>query len=44
VLKKSLVREEKEKGAKERIKRGETTLDIFGLGAILKSRGLTEEE
>jgi 4-hydroxy-4-methyl-2-oxoglutarate aldolase len=43
VLKKSLAREEKERGVKARIKRGETTLDIFGLGEILKSRGLTEE-
>jgi 4-hydroxy-4-methyl-2-oxoglutarate aldolase len=43
VLKKSLAREEKESGLKERIKRGETTLDMFGFGEILKSRGLKEE-
>ncbi len=43
VLQKSLAREEKEKGIKERLKRGESTLDIYGFGDILKSRGLTEE-
>ena len=43
VLQKSLAREEKEKGIKERLRRGESTLDIYGFGDILKSRGLTEE-
>ncbi len=43
VLQKSLAREEKEKGIKERLKRGESTLDIYGFDDILKSRGLTEE-
>ncbi len=43
VLQKSLAREEKEKGIKERLKRGESTLDIYGLADILKARGLTEE-
>ena len=43
VMQKSLAREEKERGVKERLKRGETTLDMFGFGEILKTRGLTEE-
>ena len=43
VLQKSLAREEKEKGIKERLRRGESTLDIYGFGEILKSQGLTEE-
>lgn len=43
VLQKSLTREEKEKGFKERLMKGESTLDIYGFGQILKSRGLTEE-
>jgi 4-hydroxy-4-methyl-2-oxoglutarate aldolase len=43
VFKKSLAREEKEKGIKERLRRGESTLDIYGFADILKSRGLTEE-
>jgi 4-hydroxy-4-methyl-2-oxoglutarate aldolase len=43
VFGKSLAREEKEKGIKERLRRGESTLDIYGFGDILKSRGLTEE-
>ncbi len=43
VLQKSLAREEKEKGIKERLRRGESTLDIYGFGQILKSQGLTEE-
>ena len=40
---KSVAREEKEKGIKERLRRGESTLNIYGFGDILKSRGLTEE-
>jgi 4-hydroxy-4-methyl-2-oxoglutarate aldolase len=43
VLEKSLAREEKEKDIMERLRRGETTLEIYGLGDILKARGLTEE-
>ncbi len=43
VLQKSKDREEKEKGLKERLKRGESTLDILGFGNILKERGLSEE-
>jgi 4-hydroxy-4-methyl-2-oxoglutarate aldolase len=43
VLQKSLAREEKEKGIKERLRRGESTLDIYGFGEVLKSQGLTEE-
>ncbi len=43
VLQKSRGREEKEKGIKERLRQGESTLDIFGFAGILKSRGLTEE-
>ena len=43
VLQKSLAREEKEKGIKERLKRGESTLDIYGFADILKARGLAEE-
>jgi 4-hydroxy-4-methyl-2-oxoglutarate aldolase len=43
VLEKSLAREEKEKIIKERLRRGESTLDIYSFGDILKSRGLTEE-
>ncbi len=43
VLRKSLAREEKEKVIKERLGKGETTLDIYGFGAIIKARGLTEE-
>jgi 4-hydroxy-4-methyl-2-oxoglutarate aldolase len=43
VLQKSLAREEKEKGIKERLRRGESTLDIYGFGEILKTQGLTEE-
>ncbi|MDI7260379.1 MAG: 4-carboxy-4-hydroxy-2-oxoadipate aldolase/oxaloacetate decarboxylase [Thermodesulfobacteriota bacterium] len=43
VLQKSLAREEKEKGIKERLRRGESTLDIYGFGDILKLRGLAEE-
>ncbi len=44
VLEKSKAREEKEKGFKERLRRGESTLDILGFGQILKARGLTEED
>jgi 4-hydroxy-4-methyl-2-oxoglutarate aldolase len=43
VLQKSLAREEKEKGIKERLRRGESTLDIYGFSQILKSQGLTED-
>lgn len=43
VLQKSLAREEKERGVKERLARGESTLDIYGFTGILKARGLTEE-
>jgi 4-hydroxy-4-methyl-2-oxoglutarate aldolase len=43
VLDKSLAREEKEKIIKERLRKGESTLDIYGFGDILKARGLTEE-
>jgi 4-hydroxy-4-methyl-2-oxoglutarate aldolase len=43
VLEKSVAREEKEKVIIERLRRGETTLDIYGFGDILKARGLTEE-
>ena len=43
VFKKSLAREEKEKGIKERLRRGESTLDIYGFADVLKSRGLTQE-
>jgi len=43
VFEKSVAREEKEKGIKERLRRGESTLHIYGLGDILRSRGLTEE-
>jgi 4-hydroxy-4-methyl-2-oxoglutarate aldolase len=44
VLRKSLAREEKEKGVKERLKKGESTLDIYDFTTILKARGLTEEK
>ena len=43
VFRKSLAREEKEKTIKERLRKGESTLDIYGFGDILKARGLTEE-
>jgi 4-hydroxy-4-methyl-2-oxoglutarate aldolase len=43
IYRKSLAREEKEKTIKERLRRGESTLDIYGFGEILKTRGLTEE-
>jgi len=43
VFEKSVAREEKEKGIKERLRHGESTLNIYGFGDILKSRGLTEE-
>ncbi len=43
VLEKSLAREEKETTIKERLRKGESTLDIYGFGDILKGRGLTEE-
>ncbi len=44
ILQKSKAREEKEEALKQRLKRGESTLDILGFGDILKARGLTEEE
>lgn len=43
VLQKSLARDEKERGIKERLKRGETTLDMLGFADTLEKRGLTEE-
>jgi len=43
VLAASLAREEKESLIKERLRRGESTLEIYGFGDILKARGLTEE-
>jgi len=43
VFQKSLAREEKEKGIKERLRRGESTLDIYGFADTLKTRGLTGE-
>jgi 4-hydroxy-4-methyl-2-oxoglutarate aldolase len=43
VLYKSEAREEKERGVKDRLRRGESTLDIYGLAEILKARGLTEQ-
>jgi len=44
ILQKSKAREEKEEALKQRLKRGESTLDILGFGDILKARGLSEEE
>jgi len=43
VLRKSLAREEKEKGIIERLREGESTLDIYGFADVLKERNLTEE-
>jgi len=43
IFEKSVAREEKEKGIKERLRQGESTLKIYGFGDILESRGLTEE-
>jgi 4-hydroxy-4-methyl-2-oxoglutarate aldolase len=43
VLKKSIEREKREGVIKERLKRGESTLSIYGFGDILKTRNLTEE-
>ena len=43
IFERSVAREEKEKGIKERLRQGESTLTIYGFGDILKSRGLTEE-
>ncbi|MBI4634254.1 MAG: 4-carboxy-4-hydroxy-2-oxoadipate aldolase/oxaloacetate decarboxylase [Deltaproteobacteria bacterium] len=43
IFRKSLAREEKEKTIKERLRKGESTLDIYGFGEILRTRGLTEE-
>ncbi len=44
VLEKSRVREEKEKRIKERLRQGESTLDILGFIDILKARELSEED
>lgn len=44
VLQKSLGREEKEKGIKERLRNGESSLDIYGFTGILAKLGLTEEQ
>jgi 4-hydroxy-4-methyl-2-oxoglutarate aldolase len=43
VLKASFAREEKEKVIMEKLRRGESTLDLYGFGDILKARGLTEQ-
>lgn len=43
VYQKSMAREEKEAKIKERLRNGETTLDIYGFGDIITARGLTEE-
>jgi len=43
VLRKSLAREQKEKGIIERLREGESTLDIYGFADVLKERNLTEE-
>ena len=43
VLQKSLAREEKEKMIKERLRKGESTLDILGFSELLEKRGLNEE-
>ncbi len=43
VLKKSIAREEKEKVLKERLRRGESTLDISGFAEVLKKQGMSEE-
>ncbi len=43
VLQKALARDEKEMGIKERLRKGETTLELLGFAEILKKRGLTEE-
>lgn len=43
VLRNALAREEKEKTIKERLRQGESTLDIYGFGEILRQRGITEE-
>jgi 4-hydroxy-4-methyl-2-oxoglutarate aldolase len=43
VLEKSIAREEKEKAIKERLRKGESTLSIYGFADILKARGVTEE-
>lgn len=44
VLQKSVAREEKEKKIKERLSKGESTLDIYGFAELLGKRGLTEEK
>jgi 4-hydroxy-4-methyl-2-oxoglutarate aldolase len=44
VLKKARLREEKEQTIKERLRQGESTLDIFGLSKILEVQGISEEE
>ena len=43
VYEKSMAREEKEAKIKERLINGETTLDIYGFGAVITARGLTED-
>lgn len=43
ILKKSIEREEKEEKFMKKIMSGESTLDIYGFGEILKKGGLTEE-
>jgi len=43
VLRKSREREQKEARAMERLRAGETTLDMYGLGQILAERRVTEE-
>jgi 4-hydroxy-4-methyl-2-oxoglutarate aldolase len=43
VLQKSIAREEKETAGKEHLRKGESTLDLYGFADILKARHLTEE-
>jgi 4-hydroxy-4-methyl-2-oxoglutarate aldolase len=43
VLEKSVAREKKEKAIKKRLRKGESTLSIYGFEDILKARGVTEE-
>ena len=44
IFQKSLAREEKEQKIKERLRKGESTLDIYGFAELLEKRGLTEEK
>ena len=44
ILQKSKAREEKEQNIKERLRRGESTLEILGFADILKVRGVGEED